>query len=272
MKITNFNYLAIFLVSFSVNTVFSAEVVLVPAGSFHMGCSINDAKCDVDEGSVGGTKVNVPAFKIDKNEVTVSEYEQCISSGKCNKPKDFKRNKYCNLNAPNRAKHPINCIDWQDAQAYCKTKSGRLPYEAEWEKAARAGDKTAYPTGNSIDCKTAIHDDNHTAGSVKGEFDGCGEDRTWAVASRKANSFGLFDMHGNAGEWTANWYEKNAITALYAKGMLSAPKSGNKRVVRGGSWDENTKNLRNSYRNVKQPDSANSVYGSIGFRCAYDVK
>ncbi len=272
MKLISLKYLTILLFSFFANSAVSKEVVLIPAGIFNMGCSVNDSKCDVDEGPAGGIKVAVPAFKMDKNEVTVAEYEKCIATGQCNKPKDFKRNKYCNLNAPKRAKHPINCIDWQDAQTYCKTQSGRLPYEAEWEKAARAGTKSAYPTGDNIDCKNAIHDDNHTVGSVKAEFDGCGEDRTWAVASRAANPLGLFDMHGNAGEWTANWYEKNAIATLYSKGKLAAPKSGNKRVVRGGSWDENTKNLRNSYRNVKQPNSGNAVYGSIGFRCAYDVK
>lgn len=83
-------------------------------------------------------------------------------------------------------------------------------------------------------------------------------------------TLGLLDMHGNAGEWIANWYGPEAIVALYAKGDLTGPASGQRRVVRGGSWDENRPNLRSSFRNVKPPESGDSVYGSIGFRCAYE--
>jgi len=75
-------------------------------------------------------------------------------------------------------------------------------------------------------------------------------------------------MHGNAGEWTMNWYAPSAISQHCAKGDLVGPEKGRQRVVRGGSWDENKVNLRNSLRNVKPPISGNSVYGSIGFRCA----
>ncbi|MEE9351003.1 MAG: formylglycine-generating enzyme family protein, partial [Thiotrichaceae bacterium] len=189
--------------------------------------------------------------------------------GKCQRPKDHKRNKYCNLDAPNRDNHPINCVDWSDAVSYCKSVNARLPYEAEWEKAARAGTTTAYPWGNTVSCKQAILDDGVTQGSVKGEPDGCGEDRSWKVASRKPNALGLYDMHGNVGEWTANWYAKDALVQ-YSKGDLKGAATGKRRVVRGGSWDENIANLRSSFRNVKPPVSGDSVFGSIGFRCAKD--
>jgi len=109
-----------------------------------------------------------------------------------------------------------------------------------------------------------------TTGSVKGELDGCGEDRTWNRGERKAKAFGLHDMHGNAGEWRLNWYAAGAITKYYAKGKLAFPKDGARKLVRGGSWDENRENLRSSFRNVKLPDSGQGVYGSIGFRCVYD--
>ena len=145
-----------------------------------------------------------------------------------------------------------------------------MTLEAEWEKAARAGTKTRYPWGNEVSCKNAILDDGKTTGSVKGEHDGCGEDRTWDRAKRKSNAFGLYDMHGNAGEWIQNWYAKDAITKLYAKGKLALPADGARKLVRGGSWDENREKLRSSFRNVKLPDSGDGVYGSIGFRCVYD--
>ena len=255
-----------FLIAIPFVSAHSAEQVLVPAGAFTMGCSKNDADCGKDEGR--GVSVHVPAFKIDVHEVTVAEYNACIKAGSCTKPKDFKRNKYCNHGEQSRDNHPINCVDWQEALDYCEWKGQRLPYEAEWEKAARAGSDTRYPWGQSVSCKNAILDDGKTFGSVPNEPDGCGEDRTWAIGSRAPNSLGLYDMHGNAGEWTMNWYAPRAITEYYAKGQLDQPEKGRQRVVRGGSWDENKSNLRSSFRNVKPPVSGRSIYGSIGFRCA----
>lgn len=252
---------AFLLLSIS-QTALANQRIAVPAGPFQMGCSQGDKKCGTDEGKVGGTSINVPAFVIDKNEVTVADYKKCMAAGKCERPKDHQRNKYCNLDAPDRDNHPINCIDWKDAAAYCQSIGARLPFEAEWEKAARAGTKTAYPWGNSVSCKQAILDDGVTQGSVKDEPDGCGEDRSWPIGSRQANALGLFDMHGNVGEWTANWYSDNALTTLYAKGDLKGPQGGKQRVVKGGSWDENIPNLRSSFRNVKPPVSGNGVYGS----------
>lgn len=248
----------------------AAQRVEVPAGSFQMGCSVNDPACDKDEGPAGGTAVQVPAFFIDVHEVSVAEYRRCMDAGKCPRPKDHALNKYCNLDAQGREDHPINCVDWAEADAYCSWAGGRLPQEAEWEKAARAGTSGRYPWGREATCEHAILDDGVTMGPVPNEPDGCGEDRTWPRGSRAPNALGLYDMHGNAAEWTATWYAPDAIAALYAKGNLNGPESSTRKLVRGGSWDENRPNLRSSFRNVKPPVSGRSVYGSIGFRCAYD--
>ena len=86
------------------------------------------------------------------------------------------------------------------------------------------------------------------------------------MGSRAANALGLYDMHGNVGEWMMNWYAPNSL-AQFAQGKLDAPEKGKKRSIRGGSWDENRPNLRSSYRNLKTPVSGKSIYGSIGFRC-----
>ena len=247
----------------------ASDMVLIPAGPFQMGCSVSDPNCENDEGPAGGTPVFVPAFKIDTHEVSVGEYLQCIQTGKCTRPKDHQRNQYCNIGAKDRKNHPINCVDWQEAVDYCNHMGKRLPYEAEWEKAARGNTDTAYPWGSSVSCQHAILDDKVTTGSVPNEGDGCGEDRTWPTGSKAANGYGLYDMHGNAGEWTATWYKKDGI-AQYASGNLQGPESGRQKVVRGGSWDEDPANLRSSFRNVKPPVSGKSIYGSIGFRCALD--
>lgn len=256
-----------FLISVLPLTLLASEMVRIPAGEFQMGCSLNDADCGSDEESAGGVTVNVPAFQIDTHEVTVAEYDKCMAAGKCSKPKDYARNKYCNVGELSRAKYPVNCVDWQEAVDYCVFVKKRLPNEAEWEKAARGKTTSRYYWGQTASCKHAILDDKVTTGSVPDEGDGCGEDRTWAVASRKPNAYGLYDMSGNAGEWTSVWYSKDALQD-YAKGNLGGPDKGSQRVVRGGSWDENPGNLRVSYRNVKPPVSGSSVYGSIGFRCA----
>lgn len=124
-------------------------------------------------------------------------------------------------------------------------------------------------SGGDPDCEQAILDEVSPAESQT-EPDGCFKDSTWPVGSRPPNALGLLDMHGNAGEWTANWYDgPDSIIALYAPGDLAGPESGKRRVVRGGSWDENCPNLRSSFRNIKPPESGDSVYGSIGFRCVY---
>lgn len=247
-----------------------ASKVTVPGGPFQMGCSEGDTACGRDEGPSGGTQVQVPAFAIDSHEVTVAEYRECVSAGTCTAPKTNATNQYCNYDASGRDDHPVNCIDWKQAAAYCETQQGRLPEEAEWEKAARAGSRTAYPWGNSVSCQEAILDEVSPAASNK-EPDGCFTDTTWPVGSRAANAYQLFDMNGNAGEWTNTWYAPDAL-AMYASGNLKGPATSRQKVVRGGSWDENKPNLRSSFRNVKPPEQGRAIYGSIGFRCAYDVK
>ena len=245
--------------------------VLIPKGPFHMGCSHGDPHCASDEGPPGGTQVHVPAFRIDRNEITVAKYRRCVQSGQCTKPLTQQDNQYCNYDHKDRDLHPVNCLDWDQAVAYCAHQAARLPTEAEWEKAARGGTNTPYPWGRHVDCRYAILDEASPK-DTKREPDGCWTDATWPVGSRPANLYGLRDMHGNIGEWTATWYAPNAVTQHYAEGELQGPRTGRRRVVRGGSWDENQPNLRSSFRNVKSPRQAGAVYGSIGFRCAADVE
>lgn len=248
----------------------SQSLIKIPAGDFQMGCSFDDKDCDEDEGPRGGVRVFVDEFFINRHEVSVAEYRHCVMSGHCQTPHTFQRNKYCNYDAPGRDQHPINCINWLQAQNYCLRQGGRLPLEAEWEKAARGGSAARFPWGHAdATCQQAIMDDNKTRGSVPGEHDGCGEDRTWPRGSRAANRFGLYDMQGGTAEWVYNWFAQDAIQHLYAKGMLSAPDNGRWRVIRGGAWDEQAWAQTSSNRWAKPPSGHRSLYGSNGFRCVF---
>lgn len=261
-------YLTLLVLVLHVTSIPAAEMILIPGGPFKMGCSHGDSHCEEDEKPA--VNVKVPAFYLDTKEVTVAQFRKCVEGGKCTPSNTHHDSQYCNYAAAGRDDHPINCIDWGEAEKYCATQGKRLPWEAEWEKAARAGTTTPYTTGNSVDCTQAIANDGKTTGSVKGEMDGCGEDRTWPVGSRAPNKLGLYDMFGNAGEWVANAYADDALSH-YAHGELDYPRKRDQRVIRGGSWDEKVINLRASFRNAKPPVSGKSIYGSVGFRCAKDA-
>jgi len=249
------------------------KLTKIEAGSFNMGCSFDDDDCDPDEGKKGGTVVFVDTFYIQRHEVSVAEYRACVKTTKCVVPYTYQRNKYCNYDAPSRDDHPINCISWPLAQNYCSVLGGRLPLEAEWEKAARAGTDTRYPWGHeAANCKHAIMDDEKTAGSVENEFDGCGEDRTWPRGSRKPNQFGLYDMTGDTAEWVYNWFSETAIRDLYSRKQLNGPVSGRWKVIRGGAWDEQAWAQTSSNRWAKPPTGHSSIYGSNGFRCVFNSK
>ncbi len=246
---------------------FAAEMVLIPAGQFLMGCTQQTRGCERNEGKPGGKKVYVSAFYIDPYEVSVMEYRACVKAGQCQAPKTHAINQYCNYDAPGREQYPVNCVDWPDAANFCSRNGKRLPLEAEWEKAARAGTETSYIWGAAPSCKQAILNDGRTKGSVVGELDGCGEDRTGPIGSRPPNGFGLYDMLGNVSEWVQNWYHPDALK-MYAAGNLNAPPNGQLKVIRGGAWDEVQVALRSASRYAKTPRSGVTGWSSNGFRCA----
>jgi len=228
----------------------------IPAGTFMMGCAPNDSSYDSDEKPYH--EVYLDAYYIQKHEVTVAEYRECVNAGTCTEPQSKSDSKYCNWGYSDRDNHPINCVTWHQAKAYCEWIGGRLPTEAEWEKAARGTDGRIYPWGNAkATCEYAVMDDGSS---------GCGKDRTWPVCSKpRGNSpYGLCDMSGNVREWVNDWY-KSGYYKSSPRDNPRGPSSGGSRVVRGGGWVSDPGNLRASNRGRFTPGTGDSDFG---FRCA----
>ena len=211
--------------------------VSIPAGSFEMGCSPGYSDCSNSEEPCH--PVNVPAFKMTETEITQSQYEEATVE----LPSSFSGCPDC----------PVESITWYDAKEFCEGIGGRLPSEAEWEYAARAGTTTRYYCGDDASCLDDI--------AWYGENS---DDKTHPVAQKDANNFGLYDMFGNVYEWNEDcWhYDYND-----APNDGEAWEGGNcdSRVLRGSYWGGVTWYLRASYRYWYYPDGRGS---SSGFRCA----
>jgi len=230
-------------------------VALIPAGTFQMGCVPGDSSCAADEKP--RHEVYTDAFWMDTTEVTVARYKACVDAGKCSVAGT---GSYCN--GSDKATHPANCVPWAQAKAFCEWNGGRLPSEAEWEKAARGGlDGQIYPWGNSLSPKEALYGD---------------PGGTMPVGSKPAgrNGYGLVDMAGNVWEWVGDWYGtgyygSNGDPPPLAPWMNpGGPASGSERVRRGGNFDDVPNAMRASNRMGVDPSFS---VGGIGFRCAYSI-
>jgi formylglycine-generating enzyme required for sulfatase activity len=172
--------------------------------------------------------------------------------------------------------HPVVNVSWDDAMAFCKwlsRKEGityRLPTEAEWEYACRAGTTTRYYSGD--DPETLAKVGNVADAAAKAKFPAWnytikasdGYVFTSPVGSFQPNAFGLYDMHGNACQWCADWYGEKYYDASPADDP-TGPDSGHYRVLRGGSWNYRSCITRSAYRDWIAPDYR---YGNSGFRVA----
>ncbi|MBN2493390.1 MAG: SUMF1/EgtB/PvdO family nonheme iron enzyme [Deltaproteobacteria bacterium] len=227
----------------------------IPAGEFWMGCNEKiDSSCDADEKP--GRKVYLDAYLIDKTEVTVEQYARCVRAGRCKQPRT---GMHFNWGKSSRERHPVNGVDWNDAEAYCAWAGKRLPTEAEWEKAARGTDGRLYPWGNEKpSCAYAVMREGGL---------GCGRESTWPVCSKeRGNSpYGLCDMAGNVREWVADKYKEDYYSSAPSRNPEGAA-GGSRRVYRGGCWVFIlASNFRASLRFGFSPGSR---FFFLGFRCA----
>ena len=228
------------------------EMVEIPGGSFRMGC-VSGQDCHNREHPVH--TVRVESFELSKYEVTFEEYDRFTAATDRKSADD---------EGWGRGRRPVMNVSWEDAVAYVRWLSGqtgeryRLPSEAEWEYAARAGTETAYSWGNEI-------------GRNRANCDGCGSQwdlwQTAPVGSFGPNGWGLHDMHGNVWEWAQDCWN-DSYRGAPSDG--SAWESGEcpRRVLRGGSWRFNPRGLRSAIRNGRT--SAARDFGN-GFRVARTI-
>ncbi len=238
-----------------------AGMAWIGAGSFVLGCAAGDKACQLSESPTA--TVTLAGHYLDLHEATAAEYTVCVSGGGCSAPAAC--GAAVTVVNPAKASHPVNCVTWDQAAAYCAWQGGRLPTEAEWERAARGG-KTGqiFGWGNQPPgCDPGLPSFAvWAAGGL-----GCGLDGTWPAQSGLPLGFGMQGMAGNVREWVADWFAADAYASV-ALFNPSGPALGSHRVVRGGSFESGSPiALRSSARAAEKPTTA-SV--SLGFRCAKD--
>jgi formylglycine-generating enzyme required for sulfatase activity len=237
-------------------------------------------------------RVILSPYCIDKTEVTVAAYRACVQSGRCGPASptvqwdeisaaDKNRwSQFCTWDKPGMEQHPINCVDWYEARAFCDWTGGRLPAEAEWEFAARGTDGRKYPWGGqdpdasrvnacgsecSFMAKQSLNED--WPAMYKGN-DGWSTTAPVGSFPKGASAFGVLDMSGNVWEWTTDRY------ALYSGEDQRDPQriqpESSPRAIRGGGWsDYNSQWIRAAVRGYDNPGVRDRY---VGFRCARGAK
>ena len=227
------------------------EMVQIPGGSFMMGSPESEKGRTQDQSPQH--QVNVPGFSIGKFVVTQEQYQQIMG----NNPSPF-----------SGVKRPVERVSWNNAVEFCQKlsqKTGReyrLPSEAEWEYACRAGTTTPFHFGETITTELANYDGTYIyASEPKGKNLG----QTTNVYSFSPNAFGLYNMHGNIWELCQDDWHNNYIDAPKDGSAWTSP-SGNVKAMRGGSWIHNPRNCRSASRNGDVRDVRDYIDIIIGFR------
>ena len=231
--------------------------VSVPAGPFVRGSTPDDPRADNDESPQ--RTIDLDAFRIARTETTNREFAGCVAAGACRAPQsDGSRTRTRYYGAAEFAEFPVVNVTWEDAADFCAWAGGRLPTEAEWEKAARGADGADYPWGDAApSCALA-------------NYNSCVGDTTMAGAYPSgASPSGALDMAGNVWEWVADWYDGDYYAVAPAANP-PGPSGGEGRVFRGGAWDDAAILMRAAYRDAFLDRSFNLAL--VGFRCAWDAE
>jgi formylglycine-generating enzyme required for sulfatase activity len=245
------------------------KYVWIPPGTFMMGCSLGDNECVYNEKPSHQVTIS-KGFWIGQTEVTVGAYKRFAAATGRQMPK-----------APNVNRGwandgmPIVNVTWNDAHDFCAWAGGRLPTEAEWEYAARAGsaearygsvDEIAWYADDSgrqrLD-SAAVWPRQPNTPAQFAQFLADNGNGTHEVAEKPANGFGLFDTLGNAAEWVNDWYDANYYSTAPSTDP-PGPTRGQFRILRGGDWLSDSSLVRVSSRGMSYPG-----YGTtgVGVRC-----
>ncbi len=229
------------------------EMVQIPGGTFTMGSPAGEKQRDNDESPQH--RVTVPSFYMGRYEVTQAQYQAVMGKN----PSNFKGNK-----------RPVEKVSWNDAVEFCKKlsqKTGRtyrLPSEAEWEYACRAGSSTPFYFGETITPDLVNYNGNSPYGSApKGEY----RQQTTDVGIFPPNAFGLYDMHGNVYEWCQDTWHDN-YNGAPTDGSAWIDNQNSYRLLRGGSWFNNSGYCRSANRGRDYPDD---IGNNDGFRVVLEV-
>ena len=281
------------------------EWASIPAGTFLMGSPESEA--GRDEGEIQH-KVTLNAFKMSKNKVTIGQFKAFVDATgyitdadknvygsslfevsdeyKFKRGVNWKCDEKGNIRPEKEHNYPVTHVSWNDAKAFADWMSCRLPTEAEWEYACRAGTTTPFNTGNNLttlqanyngnrpyfnntfdkfinwlSCNLGLRGNKPNSNNVIGEF----RRKIMPVGSFAPNAWGLFDMHGNLDEWCNDFRENYSLEAqTNPKGAAS----DRTKVVRGSGWYHGAVGCRSAYRMCGEP---NTSWNGSGFRIACDT-
>ncbi len=238
------NYLPVY------NPVSLMELIYVPAGEFLMGSTQNDTNRDVNEEPQH--RVYLDTFWISKTQVTNTMFNACVAAGICKYSVSAATNP--NYLDPLYATHPVIYVSWDMAQIYCDWTGGRLPTEAQWEKAARGPNGAKYPWGEDQPREKFVNVNNFI-----------GNTTTAGLFPFGKSFYGALDMGGNVREWVSDWYDANYYQVSPASNP-QGPETGEFKVLKGASYADPFRYTRPANRLTHEPGSPGAVRG---FRCVY---
>ena len=255
------------------------QMISVTGGSFEMGCKtgrddINGSACASDEKPLH--TVTISSFRMSKYEITNAQYVQFLNAKGVNRNGSFNGVQYIDINdsdimiihdgtqfvvrsnSQDLSNYPVIEVTWNGANAYAEWLGGRLPTEAEWEFASRGGISSSdYQFSGSNTVGNIAWYSINSNNSGQSSYNSI---RTHLVGTKAANELGFHDMSGNVWEWCQDWYGPYSSSS---QTNPTGPSSGRDRVTRGGSWDDEARNNRLSFRNLLDHTSSDK---NLGFR------